>query len=380
MRWFIVSLWIFLISDAHAHRSKFLRHQLPTSSDTKCLDGSTAGFYYRAAQPSNADSERYLIYLQPGGFCHNIATCRRRCDLAPFLCTSPQSATPASSSHHGIISEDKDINPHFHDYHTILVPYCSGDMYIGSHQAGNQTGGYHFMGRTILKAIVHYMTAMTSMASAKTVVLAGSSAGGAGVVFNCDDVASMLPDVTVRCVVDGAFFYPDIAPFRSNSDCESIQSVLQQGAHLWNAPQIINFRPQSDTWWLRIQQPVFIVTAAVDQFGFESNCGSHRNSNDVTIWVNATQDMVEAFFSQKLLDDVTATGVFMPACYDHMLLLDDVMYSKVKVGDIGLTLNQALDVWMQGQTVHLWDKCDISNVLCNQYCGNIAITYQDMQP
>ena len=325
----------------------------------------------------------YIIYLQPGGFCHNIQTCHRRCRVAPFLCTSPQADTLEET--HGILSSDKRVNRHFSDFRKLVVPYCSGDMFIGARRASNATAGYNFMGRDIITAAVAHMIS----SAARTVVLAGSSAGGAGVVFNCDYVARLLPRADVRCVVDGAFFYPQLAPFTTRTDCESVASVLRQGATLWNAPQLRSFRPQSAAtassaaWWTTIKQPLFIVTAAVDQFGFESNCGSRQNVDDVSAWASGTQAMALSLALNESAAKA-AIGLFMPACYDHMLLTDDVMYSRVKVGQQGWTLDEALGAWMSADAaadataVQVWDQCDVSNALCNQHCANRVISYEDM--
>lgn len=62
----------------------------------------------------------------------------------------------------------------------------------------------------------------------------GGSAGGAGVVFNCQHLRHLLPGVTVRCIVDSAFLQPSFTPHHSRdaqTTCSDdlLDVVLKQG-------------------------------------------------------------------------------------------------------------------------------------------------------
>jgi hypothetical protein len=80
----------------------------------------------------------------------------------------------------------RDAGNPFRDYNYVLLPYCTGDLHTGSRLATDRGALLRFMGYanvgTFLRRIV------PTFASARKVILAGSSAGGYGVLFNYERV------------------------------------------------------------------------------------------------------------------------------------------------------------------------------------------------
>ena len=343
----------------------------------KCLDGSDAVYYHSSNEET--DIKDILIYLQPGGYCHNIETCRFRCTVAPYMCTAPQHEN--MSQLEGILSDDHDKNPSLWNFYKMVIPYCSGDMFTGKaspFRVEESAGGFFFHGRYMLETIITRMREQGLLGSVRRVVLAGSSAGGAGVALNCNYIASLLGiAIYTSCIVDGAFFYPVSEPMHPNPTSESIDAVLEEGARLWAAPDIAKFELHG-AWWDTIGHPLLITTAVVDQFGFQSYCGDTNNETDINIWTTGVVAKTAAL-SQNV-------SIFMPSCYDHMLLIDDDVYNevkvKVKVGNRSrdrMTLAHVINMWLDGHvTVKAIDSCEDNDVLCNSDCPHNILTYWQM--
>ena len=390
--WFnfaIVTLFCFTGLNVAYHAKPFFRYSLTSSNDadvTRCLDGSEAVLYYSEGHKRSRD---LLLYLQPGGYCTSDVECKLRCQLAPFLCEAPETAILGDQ--HGLLSGDPEVNPHFRKFHRVIVPYCSGDMFAGR-QTWLEADGWPdnrlaFHGKRILHNVIATLKSMTSASSFERVVLAGSSAGGAGVVFNCDGVASLFEEAKMFCVVDGAFFYPinaqellwrasggDPQVSRQKDVCtDSLDEVLQ-ASRLWGAPEVASFNLDSD-WWIEIKHPLLITSALIDQFGFESFCGKMEDTQQLRQWTGAIYERIARMTKQT----TSHVSLFLPSCFDHVLLTDDVMFSKVKVGSRGMTLQETMWHWVNSErAVHVFDWCEDGQVLCNPLCANVSTKYNAM--
>ena len=75
-----------------------------------------------------------------------------------------------------------------------------------------------------------------NLGNLKQLVLMGESAGGYGVGFNCDLMASRfheeMPGLDVRCVADAGDFYP---PYMSNSDDCDVLTAMSQLASFYHS-------------------------------------------------------------------------------------------------------------------------------------------------
>ena len=112
-----------------------------------------------------------------------------------------------------ILDADPAKNPLFHSYNHVVIPYCSSDVWLGEETtnteavdsttsqcdcfnyttASNQNGCFNFnpqsrnisftfRGKIIYQSIIQQLLADYDMDSADKVILAGSSAGGLGVI------------------------------------------------------------------------------------------------------------------------------------------------------------------------------------------------------
>jgi len=104
------------------------------------------------------------------------------------------------------------VNPAFHNYFKIFLPYSSSDVHAGTRSASLLTNNYTFHGKYIFKAFVEDIIKNTWITSAEQVILMGGSAGAIGTEANCDFFAEQLhsinPGQDVRCISDSGSLYP----------------------------------------------------------------------------------------------------------------------------------------------------------------------------
>ena len=311
-------------------------------------------------------AKNYVIFLEGGGYCHEASACKWRCGIAPWLCTA---SGPKTKQGFGILSDSPIDNPSFHDYFKVDVPYCTGDMYIGRRDGDETTLSQHFKGRVGFDAIIMDLQKTTAIDRAVNVVLGGSSAGGAGVAFNCNHLKELLPHANVWCIVDAAFFYPVPGPLHNTSECDSIDRVLALSTDLWQAPEVASFDLHGP-WWRNINPNLLIATARFDRFGLESYCANLSSPADLRDW---EAGIVEK--TMMLQEEDPQVSFFMPACLQHMMLTDTALYSRLRVGAYGLSYSEALWWWINGRSaVHVWDTCPQgSPPFCNPQCWHPTI-------
>lgn len=166
--------------------------------------------------------------------CYSLETCQTRSVSTPRLMTSE--GLPSTRMGSGVQSPLPTENPDFFNAHHIYVHYCSSDLWSGDREAAPESGGWHFRGARIVRAVIEdlmnpLITPSPNLADATEVLFSGGSAGGAGVMANLDWVASQLPRATVRGLNDAGWAV-DMRPYKSSIAPFLIQT--QQGYAFWN--------------------------------------------------------------------------------------------------------------------------------------------------
>jgi hypothetical protein len=167
---------------------------------SQCGDGSATGI----AVSRRSDSDRVLIYLQGGGACYDVPGCTGPDPAAShFDGYGPDELEEAKADEllHGVFDRSDADNP-FRSYNQVFVPYCTGDVHSGD----NVYGDLHFKGHTNLQAFLARL--VPTFADAEQVVLAGSSAGGLGSMYNYQLVANAFGDTPTLLVDDSGPFFP----------------------------------------------------------------------------------------------------------------------------------------------------------------------------
>ena len=145
----------------------------------------------------------------------------------------------------GILSADPEENPYFSDANHVFVPYCSSDSWSGTRKGSRGSRSERaFMGSYIVREVIKELADYNQLLFGEELYLAGSSAGGTGVLVNIDAVSSILSKsksrILVRGIIDSGWFL-DNDPFFNNDASKtgvgpsSVKHALQKGVKLWNA-------------------------------------------------------------------------------------------------------------------------------------------------
>lgn len=168
-----------------------------------CNDGSPAGYYLKQSK----GSKRWLVFLEGGWYCFSRQTCNSRYETMRRLMSSTK--WPATRTGTGILSPQPEENPHWWNANMIFIPYCSSDVWSGA-TPKSEHSDYAFMGSLIIREVINELLTK-GLQNAKVLLLAGSSAGGTGVLLNVDHVSEQLKSlghtgVQVRGLADSGWF------------------------------------------------------------------------------------------------------------------------------------------------------------------------------
>ncbi len=169
---------------------------------SKCANGLPTGM---GINPS-ASSDSVLIFLQGGGACWDGASCHGPVQTAFYVATGygrVEFATDVQRAAILPIRKKDAFNP-FRGHHMVYVPYCTGDVHSGDRVAeyeylGKKRTTYHHGYRNL--GLVLERVAAT-FPNAKTIWLAGDSAGGFGAALNLDRTQRRFPKAKVNVLDD----------------------------------------------------------------------------------------------------------------------------------------------------------------------------------
>ncbi|XP_078509915.1 palmitoleoyl-protein carboxylesterase NOTUM [Lissotriton helveticus] len=370
-------------------------HLLHNTSVT-CNDGSPAGFYLKESK----GSRRWLVFLEGGWYCIS----RENCDTRYRTMRSFMSSRdwPRSKTGSGILSSQPEENPHWWNANMVFIPYCSSDVWSGA-TPKSEKGGFAFMGALIIQEVVKELL-RKGLDNAKVLLLAGSSAGGTGVLLNVDRVAEQLeelgyPGIQVRGLSDSGWFL-DNKQYRRTDCIDTITcpptEAIRRGVRFWSGMVPERCRrqyPEGEEWhcffgyklYPTLRSPVFVVQWLFDEAQLTVD-NVHLTGQRVQEgqWVYI-QDLGREL--RNTLKDVTAT--FAAACLSHELITQSHwMDIQVK----GTSLPRALHCWdrslhdsnkngrtpLKGCPTHLVDSCPWPH--CNPSCPTIRdqFTGQEM--
>lgn len=202
-----------------------------SNTDAVCNDFTRAVYY--APPDLGPSNQEWVISFEGGGGCSTFQECNER-----WVQYGDQLNPLMSSLEYGSLIEGRDLlssndtlNPLFHNFTHVLVPYCSQDAFLANRDnpnvadpenyqvnsfTFNNTEGadnFAFKGRVIFQSVIQELIENHGLADASRVVLAGSSAGGVGVLNNLDWVEATLRDRTnsssppeVAVILDSSWF------------------------------------------------------------------------------------------------------------------------------------------------------------------------------
>ena len=210
-------LSIIFIAVVSANNADVLeRHTLKNAKSLGaiCTDHTPAIYYI--SQLSN--ETRWVIFFESGGVCSDDKQCRERyVDSRHLMSSAPY---PPTVDGYDIMSADPSESP-FAGFNRVLIPYCSGDLFLGRSipEAGTKfnasdTSTYAFTGRFIATGIMQELAELTNtslsllgLANATEVVISGSSAGGTGALNIVEHIRDIvMPSSKVTVLADSSWF------------------------------------------------------------------------------------------------------------------------------------------------------------------------------
>uniref|UniRef100_A0A672KL85 Notum, palmitoleoyl-protein carboxylesterase n=1 Tax=Sinocyclocheilus grahami TaxID=75366 RepID=A0A672KL85_SINGR len=360
-----------------------MKLQFLRNSSVTCNDGSPAGYYIKESR----GSRRWLMFLEGGWYCFSKHTCDSRYETMRRLMSS--SKWPPTRTGTGILSSQPEENPHWWNANTVFVPYCSSDVWSGS-TAKTDQNDYAFMGSQIIQEVVKELVTK-GLDGAKVLLLAGSSAGGTGVLLNVDRVSELLEDlglgsVQVRGLADSGWFL-DHKQYRFTDCIDTIScaptEAIKRGVRYWNSvvpercSRVYNGEDWNCFFGYKVQPTLKLMVDNVHLTGQPVQEGQWRYIQNLGSELRNTLKNVPAMFA--------------PACLSHEIITRSYwMDIHVK----GTSLPRALQCWdrslrhhgnsssiqapPRGCPLHLIDSCPWPH--CNPTCPTIReqLTGQEM--
>jgi hypothetical protein len=273
-------------------------------ADAFCGDGSSTGIGVNLTQRSS----RVLIYLEGGGACWDAFTCYTLQTAANFSTgfSASDFANLTTGLPTGSFFDRNDSTNPFKDYSYVFVPYCTGDIHAGNNVAtyGAQQG--HHVGFANMTAYLARL--VPTFPTADRIILAGSSAGGFGALFNWYQTQQQFGAIRVDLIDDSGTLMPADVP-----------------AHGYEATQ-------RASWNLAATTPAGCTGCATDYdaiIGFTAQAFPHQRA----AFLSYTQDSVLPQFS-----GITATQFSAGLSEQETTLYDSYpnihFFSKVASGHV----------------------------------------------
>uniref|UniRef100_A0A3Q0RZ52 Notum, palmitoleoyl-protein carboxylesterase a n=1 Tax=Amphilophus citrinellus TaxID=61819 RepID=A0A3Q0RZ52_AMPCI len=372
------------------------------NTSVTCNDGSPAGYYLKESR----GSRRWLIFLEGGWYCFNKENCDSRYETMRRLMSS--SKWPQTKTGTGILSPLPEENPHWWNanmWHLKCYVCCAGLSHIAPVMFGAapqpKQSGYAFMGSLIIQEVVKDLL-KKGLDNAKVLLLAGSSAGGTGVLLNVDHVAELLEGlghtgIQVRGLSDSGWFL-DNKQYHC-TDCVDTAScaptdTIKRGIKYWGGvvPERCKQAHEGEEWncffgyrvFPSIKSPVFVVQWLFDE--------AQLTVDNIQLTGQPVQEGQWRYIQnlgielRNTLKDVPA--MFAPACLSHEVITRNYW---IDVQVKGTSLPRALHCWDRSLhdnrnnkappkacPVHLIDSCPWPH--CNPTCPTIRdqFTGQEM--
>lgn len=303
----------------------------------KCLDGTAYAYFLRK---SSTGSKKWVLFLEGGGLCVEPVDCAKR--KKSSLGSSdyfPQAFQPGTDGGVDILSDDAKINPSFHEYNHVWLPYCSGDTWTGTRTKPTEDG-FQFSGHINIKAVVAHLNETQGLGQSAThVLLMGSSAGGIGTFNNIDYLREeWLPDrniVVKGHPVSGFYFpspvvlYPEwrvglnesIDPLASMYLVEWFDSALDGSCTKEHPYPHKHLCWDAHIHYKYISTPIFVTENRFDQNQINSVLLCPKENNvHTTAFIRDFGGRMEVGLRNTVQSNAgkaKGDGLFSPSCFSH---------------------------------------------------------------
>ncbi len=173
-------------------------------------------FYFKQGK-----KDKLVVYFNGGGACWNDATCVTslvKGDRPTYNPTVHAANSPIDAG--GIFDDKNDDNP-FKEWSKVFIPYCSGDLHLGSsdvtyHDIDGSLTGYpdtsievKHHGSDNFRAVKEWLKERYTnddgkMEKLEKLSVIGSSAGGYGAIFNFSHLQELFPKTNASLLADAS--------------------------------------------------------------------------------------------------------------------------------------------------------------------------------
>ncbi|XP_063225651.1 palmitoleoyl-protein carboxylesterase NOTUM isoform X2 [Bacillus rossius redtenbacheri] len=328
-----------------ADEQRVLKRAQLSVANVTCNDGSPAGFYLRRSQTST----KWIIFLEGGWYCYDERSCHNRWMRLRHLMTSKQWADTKTVG--GILSANPEENPFWWDANHVFVPYCSSDSWSGSRTRPGGDVRFSFMGAAIVRQVVQDLLPL-GLRNATSLLLAGSSAGGTGVIVNLDPVTELLHrqlglrGIAVRGASDSGWFL-DRAPYSRDARLLSPTEAVRRGLELWQgrvSPHC-HHRYPAEPWrcyfgyrsYPTLTAPLFVFQWLFDEAQMAADNVGAPVTKQQWDYIHKMGDSLRNSFQN-------VSAVFAASCISHTVLTKKE-WLQVRINEVSLP--QALHCWEQ---------------------------------
>ncbi|KAK9498545.1 hypothetical protein O3M35_003154 [Rhynocoris fuscipes] len=320
------------------NQSALSKHYL--IGNATCNDGSPAGYYLRRS----IGSRRWIVFLEGGWYCYDEISCNSRWNRMQHLMSSKH--WPERRNVGGILSTNPEENPHWWNANHVFIPYCTSDSWTGRRITPLANSEFSFMGAIIIEQVIKELIPL-GLANASTLILAGSSAGGAGVMLNLEEVQKILEpysSIQVRGITDSGWFL-DRAPYSSNAESIASVEAIKKGLALWKGQIPISCKALyiQEPWrcffgyrlYPSLKVPLFVFQWLFDEAQMTADNVRAPVTKQQWDYVHKMGDSLRNTFRN-------VTSVFAPSCISHSVLTKRD-WQLLRIDDV--TLPQALYCW-----------------------------------
>lgn len=309
-----------------------------------CNDGSAPSYYVRRGVGCGAS--RWVLFFEGGGACYP-PDCPDRGQR--LLSSNDDPAT--MEANRGLLSTRPAENPDFFTANQVFFSYCSSDAYSGDKSGSGLPGDYHFRGSRIVQAVIEDLvnpevTPAPNLAQATELLLAGGSAGGAGVLFNLDRLGAAFPGKRVRGFTDAGW---RVDTLQYDPALGTTVEAAAISAEFWNSvadascsaaePEQPGRCGVGQTLYPYLSTPLFVHQDQYDPVPLEKM--------GLTEPLDSSEQAFAVAHAWKVRQSLApVSGVFSPADQQHTLVRSPAFNNPLVNG---VSLRQAFGNWYFGR-------------------------------
>ena len=436
----IFSFLIILLITFSTYSSGKLLWSRFEDSKALCNDYTHAGYFISSTvNHSLAVAEnRWVIFVESGGVCSTPDDCNYRYrnfrakrtvdnNMVSSLMSSIESFFPPGMLSEGIdgfdiLSIDPNLNPSFHNYIHVLVPYCTSDLWFGIGDDINsskfnfsntktESFQFTFRGSIILQSLFTELTQKFKLNEASNVLFSGSSAGGVALYTHAKTLRSFLsPSVELSILGDSSWFinfqesfeliknsvlyynlpaFPSCQLFRHGVPCcLSAPCMLTNPSFYPLEMKTLIVFSLYDIYLLNqtlgdINQDnllIFTILRIITEFGgamnhslqlvesfhpnfsfIASSCLQHVFLATSSLWVDGPFGLFAENIAEQYVNSYFNLAIKPGIWTEYVLKLDRIIYNKTSI-----TIRDAITEWENGSTIFYRESCKSPH--CNSKC------------